>query len=36
MKNILDLSSGPGRFSRLLENGEYERNVTMLDMSGKL
>ncbi|KAG8970593.1 hypothetical protein FRC05_000529 [Tulasnella sp. 425] len=33
LRTVLDLGSGAGHFTQLLENPEYERKVTMLDLS---
>lgn len=33
LRTVLDLGSGAGHFTQLLENPGYERKVTMLDLS---
>ncbi|KAG8865414.1 hypothetical protein FRB96_000304 [Tulasnella sp. 330] len=35
LRDILDLGSGPGHFTKLIESTTYERKVTMMDMSEK-
>ncbi|KAG9024537.1 hypothetical protein FRB95_011375 [Tulasnella sp. JGI-2019a] len=36
LRDILDLGSGPGHFTKLIESKTYDRKVTMMDMSEKM
>jgi len=36
LRDILDLGSGPGHFTKLIGNTTYERKVTMMDLSEKM
>ncbi|KIO29494.1 hypothetical protein M407DRAFT_168422 [Tulasnella calospora MUT 4182] len=36
LRSVLDLGSGAGHFTQLLENPGYERKVTMLDLSHRM